>query len=119
ALACEQKQDGIKCLRKALALDPLHTQANRLLFKWEGAKPPTAEEWGRLTGDTGAPLPEKRTAAPVPLKAVKQKRKRSPWRWVVLLSFLLLGSACSLFTLNMIGVINGVFTRATVLLGGP
>ena len=119
ALACEQKQDGIKCLRKALALDPLHTQANRLLFKWEGAKPPTAAEWERLTGDSAAPLPEKIMAAPAPLKAVKHNRKRSPWRWVVLLSFLLLGSACSLFTLNMIGVINGVFTRATVLLGGP
>jgi hypothetical protein len=119
ALACEQKQDGIKCLRKALALDPLHTQANRLLFKWEGAKPPSADEWQRLTGDNTAPLPEKITAKPLPLKKVRHKGKRSPWRWVGILSFLLLGSACSLFTLNMAGVINGVFTRATVFLGGP
>jgi hypothetical protein len=119
ALACDRKEDGIKCLRKALVLDSLHTQANRLLFKWEGAKPPTADEWDRLTGENAVPRAEKITAAPVPLKKVKRKGKRSPWRWVGLLSFFLLGSACSLFTLNMAGLINGVFTRATIMLGGP
>lgn len=145
ALACERQEDGIKCLRRALALDPFHTQANRLLFKWEGPKPPTADEWNRLAGDMPAPIPEKdvrratqeakasakpaSSSAPlvapasvvttVPLKKARNTRKRSPWRTVGCLSFILLGSACSLFTLNMVGLINGMFTTATVLMGGP
>lgn len=116
AQACDKQEDAIKCLRKALELDSLHSQANRLLFKLEGAKPPSAEEWDRLTAQRARQaLP----AEPIPLKKVKRKRRMTPGRWVGCLSFLLLGSACSLFTLNMIGVINGVFTTATVLLGGP
>lgn len=116
AQACESKADGIKCLRKALALDPYHNQANRLLFKWEGPKPPTAEEWDRLTAEKArAQLP----AELIPLKKVKRQRKMSPWRWIGCFSFLLFGMACTLFTFNMVGLISGVFTTASVMLGGP
>ena len=118
AQACDKQEDAIKCLRKALELDPLHSRANRMLFKLEGAKPPTAEEWQRLTTQQprSAPAPK---VDPIPLKKPKRQRRLNPWRVIGCLSFLLLGSACSLFTLNMVGVISGMFTTATVLLGGP
>lgn len=116
AQACEKQEDAIKCLRKALELDPLHSRANRLLYKLEGAKPPSAEQRERLAEERERSHPP---VKPIPLKRAKRARKFSLWRWLGCLSFLLLGSACSLFTLNMVGVINGMFTTATVLLGGP
>lgn len=116
AQACDKQEDAIKCLRKALELDPLHSRANRMLFKLEGAKPPTAEEWDRLTAEQPRAAPH---VDPISLKKAKRERKLNPWRVIGCLSFILLGSACSLFTLNMVGVINGMFTTATVLLGGP
>lgn len=39
ARACTTPEQAILCLRKALALDAFHTEANRLLLKIEGSKP--------------------------------------------------------------------------------
>lgn len=116
ARACETREDTIKCLRKALALDPYHNRANTLLLKVESMNAPTAAEWERLTTRETP-----RTAQPAPTiqKQIKRKRKMTTWRWITLISFILLGSACSLFTLNMVGLIKGVFTTATILTGGP
>lgn len=110
ARACETREDAIKCLRKALELDPYHNRANTLLLKIESMNAPTAADWERLTTPVTSPIVEKQ---------VKRKRKMTTWRWITLISFLLLGSACSLFTLNMVGLIKGVFTTATILTGGP
>jgi hypothetical protein len=116
AQACDREEDAIKCLRKALEIDPYHNRANTLLLKLEGVKPLSELERERSTAEMPR-VPVKADA--LPLKKVKYKRKRNPWRTVGCLSFFLLGSACSLFTLNMVGLISGVFTATTILLGGP
>lgn len=116
ARACESNEDAVKCLRKALQIDPYHNRANTLLLKLEGITPPTAAEWERLTTP---PRPTMTMEATPVKKKVKRKRRMTTWRWITLISFLLLGSACSLFTLNMIGLIKGVVTTATILTGGP
>jgi hypothetical protein len=67
AQACETKEDALKCLRKALQLDPYHSRANSLLLKLEDLKPPTLTEWERLTGGT---LPMRFPVEPMPLKKV-------------------------------------------------
>jgi hypothetical protein len=113
ARACESKADAIKCLRKALDLDPYHNRANTLLLQIEKIDAPTSAEWERLTAP---PRPRAKTT---PVEQGKRKRRMTTWRWITLISFFLLGSACSLFTLNMVGLIKGVVTTATILTGGP
>lgn len=113
ARACESQEDAVKCLRKALQLDPYHNRANNLLLKIDGLSAPTAAEWERLTARPRLPVEE------MPLKKIRRKRRMTTWRWVTLISFILLGSACSLFTLNMVGLIKGLVTTATILTGGP
>jgi hypothetical protein len=112
AQACESKEKAIYCLRRALDLQPQHSAANRLLFRLEGAKPPTVREQPSVDALT----------VDVPLKAVKRAkqsgRKRGARRAVVLLSLLLFGMSCSLITMNLIGVISGPITLVTQLTGG-
>lgn len=110
AQACETKDKAIICLRRALDLQPQHSGANRLLFKLEGAKP------------ASAPAEPVSIAADVPLKAVKRAKpvakKRGTRRAIILLSLLLLGTSCSLVTMNFVGLISGPITFLTQLTGG-
>ncbi len=108
AQACTTQDKAIVCLRHALALEPQHSAANRLLFKLEGAKPPSEEEQPSVEALT----------ADIPLKKVKNRKKRSGSRTLVLICLLLFAVSCSTITLNLIGLISGPVTVVTELTGG-
>lgn len=127
AQACDSDEAAIKCLRKALALDPFHSAANRLLLKIEGAVPPEAirrERDERIAAfATGEQLRQALPPEANPL--VTEKRVRpprqpmSPWRWVGCLGTIVLGLSISLLVMNLIGVVSGVFGTISRFTGGP
>ncbi len=106
AQACPTDDKAIQCLRRALDLEPQHSGANRLLFKLEGL--PRAE----------APKVVIKPEDLAPLKKPKRKKANRGRRIIILLGILLIGSSCSLITMNLIGVISGPITAITTLLGG-
>jgi len=109
AVACSTDEKAIFCLRQALALEPQHSAANRMLFKLEGAKPVAVAE-----------QPPLEVLTVEPLKKVKRaKKKRSATRTLVLISLLLLGICLSTLTMNLAGLITGPITALTELSGGP
>lgn len=126
ARASETNADAITCLRRALALNAQHSEANRLLLKLEGAVPPAALEIRaaeqaaarRTADDLWAALPP--TANPlVTEKKVRPTRKPiSGWRYLGCLSGLVLMIAFTLMVLNMVGIVTGVFGTISRLTGG-
>jgi len=108
--ACATREQAIDCLRRALALDPYHTDANRLLLKLEGARP------GGIPEPVKVQINEKDL---LPLKKVKRKPVNWTRRIMILLGVFLLGSSCSLLTLNMIGVVSGPIGLVIQVTGGP
>lgn len=123
--ACTTNEKAIECLRHAVALDPNHDGANRLLAKLENLQhPQPAANGKRETQESPAvttpsfedDLPSVDLLAHVPPK--KRRKKRSGTRTIVLLSVLLFSLCCSLITMNMIGVISGPITAVTMLMGG-
>jgi len=127
ARACDTDEAAIKCLRKALALDPFHTNANRLLLKLEGAIPPEAirrEREERMAAfATGEQLRQALPPQANPLvteKRVRPVRKPlSPWRMIGCLGVVVLGLSLSLLMMNLIGVVTGVFGTIARFTGGP
>ena|GEM_PF-1238165 len=133
AQACTTNEKAIECLHRAVALEPNHDGANRLLAKLESLqRPETSANGSRRTSSHVAPepipafvddLPSVELLVDVPvdtsLKKVGQSRKkRSGTRAIFLLSLLLFGMCCSLITMNMVGVISGPITALTMLTGG-
>jgi hypothetical protein len=124
AYACDKPDRAISCLKKALVLDMHHNEANRLLLRLEGAKPAEAmrletAERERVRAELNTMLQYVGTPD-TPLKKAKRiRRKPGPWRVVFVTGFFLLALSCSLFTMNMIGVINGLFGAVIQLSGGP
>lgn len=125
AQACTTNEKTIECLRRAVALDPSHDGANRLLAKLENLQHPAATANGTRETQTNAAvsapafeddLPTVDLLTEVPKK--KQRKKRSGTRTILLLSLLLFGMCCSLITMNMVGVISGPITAVTMLTGG-
>lgn len=114
ARAANTPTQAIDFLRRALALDPHHNEANRLLFKLEGAKPLAEQQRERA-----APKPAIKEEDLPPLK--KPRRKRANWgrRLLILLLMLVFSTSCAAITLNLVGVITGPITALTVLTGGP
>lgn len=108
AQACPTNDKAIICLRKALALQPQHSGANRMLFKLEGAKPHDPTDVHKVE----VMLPDE------PLKKVRRGKKRSAGRTIVLLGLLLLGMSCSLLTMNLVGLVHGPITAVIELTGG-
>ncbi|MGQ9908305.1 MAG: hypothetical protein ACUVS2_05655 [Candidatus Flexifilum sp.] len=127
ARACDTDEAAIKCLRKALALDPFHGEANRLLLRIEGAVPPEAlrrEREERIAAfATGELLQQMLKPEANPLVTEKRPRRAhkpaSPWRAVGCLGFILLGLSVGLLTLNLIGIVSGVFGTIARATGGP
>ncbi len=113
AQACKTDDKAIECLRYALELEPQHSGANRMLFKLEGAKPKSAVE------EVIEPPSIEALAELPPLKKVRNRRKRSASRTLVLISLLALGMCCSLVTMNLVGIITGPITTLTEITGGP
>lgn len=126
AQACPTNEKAIECLRRAIALDPHHDGANRLLAKLENLQNAKTSANGKpavtQTADAGITpaldddLPSVDLLTEVPKK--KRRKKRSGTRTIVLLSVLLFGMCCSLITMNMVGVISGPITAVTMLTGG-
>ncbi len=106
AQACPTDDKAIECLRRALDLEPQHSGANRLLFKLEGLPREEAPKVEIKREDLGD------------LKPVKRPRRGRGRRLIILLGILVLGSSCSLITMNLIGVISGPITALTTVLGG-
>ncbi len=119
AYACTSDAKAIACLRNALELQPQHMEANRLLFKLEGARPKDTAEVEMLRDQTRQAVDAQIQEERGQFKKVRREKKANPWRWVGCLGSLLLMTSCTLFTLNMIGVVNGVISAATILTGGP
>ncbi len=93
AQAAADPAEQIACLKRALALAPLHSRANRLLFRLEGARP------------LASPLPAPAALPPAlePLKPVRRRRPRSGWSLVALGGFALLAAASAFFVLSFLG----------------
>lgn len=115
ARAASKREKSIECLRRALEIDPYHNEANRLLMKIEGATPLTEQQERQRRIEQGKQLAK---TLP-PLKKVRRKRPNWSRRILILVGILALGSSCSLFTLNMIGLVAGPVGVITVLTGGP
>lgn len=99
ARACESDEQAIKALRKALALEPLHTQANRLLLRLEGAKPCQAPQSSYVVTPV-TPIKEEELA---PLKKVKHQRKRTVWTYIGCAGSILLSLTALLIVMNFTG----------------
>ncbi len=99
ARACETDEQAIKALRKALELEPLHTQANRMLHRLEGAKPGAEPQPAPLVTP---PAPLKEAELP-PLKKVKYHRKRTAWTYIGCGGSILLSLTAVLIVANFTG----------------
>jgi len=116
--ASHSDEQAIDFLRRALTLDPYHNEANRRLFKLEGAKPLAEQKKEQIQKQTQELAQAKKEELP-PLKKVRRKRPNWARRILTLLGIFLLGSSCSLLTLNLIGVVSGPITALTIITGGP
>ncbi|MBZ0281892.1 MAG: serine/threonine protein kinase [Anaerolineae bacterium] len=102
ALKTKEKYESIGYLKRALEIDPLHSKANRLLFQVEGANPNKKQEQPR---QTPAPI---EPGDLEPLKKVRQERKRSPWTYIALASFMLMNATLMLVVLLSQGQAGGI-----------
>lgn len=119
---------AITCLKKALALDEWHMEANRLLLKLEDVKPLSEierQENARLraqqakdTAEVFPPLPEfKREGKLLPYQLREQRQRR--WRRIGCISLFILQTACGIISVSLIGLLPGVIGTLTQVLGGP
>jgi hypothetical protein len=112
AQATNREQDSIAYLKRALELDPFHTDANRLLFKREGARPETKPDKAfQPTAEPAAPLVQDVSA---PLKKVRRKRKRTVWSYVTLAAFVVM----ALTSVYVISLVTGNAGKLIGLLTG-
>lgn len=119
AKAANTQEQAIDFLRRALALDAYHNEANRLLLKIEGVKPLAEQQQEQQSRQTFASQQAKLGKE---LPALKQTR-RKPVNWgrrlLTLLLFMVFSASCTAITLNLVGVITGPVTAITVITGGP
>lgn len=131
--ASETPEDELKCLNRALALDPMHGKSRTRLFELRQpsleAKPaspinPTPQKPAEPPPlDAPAPKPKRertsRATAEVDVSTLKKAyppRKRSAWRTLGCLGFILLSLASSFFVMSVLGM--GLAGRIVVLFGG-
>jgi serine/threonine protein kinase len=116
--------EKIAFLRRALDVAPQHSEANRMLFKLEGAKP-------RNTVAASVPSPVQAPTTPdvkplpqferTPRKAGYQKRaeRQKVWSRIGCMSSLILSLSCTLLTFRMAGLASSLFTSLKTASGGP
>ncbi len=97
ARACETDEQAVRALHKALALEPLHSPANRMLHKLEGTKP--AQPPTLLKTPT-APLREDELP---PLKKVRYQTKRTTWTYIGCAGSILLSLTATLLVMTFTG----------------
>lgn len=116
----------IRCLKRALELDPWHNEANRLLLKLEGTKSiihrePLVEDPATVTqtqeiASTGRLPPIKRNVREMEYQ--RRERRRKARNRFGCLMMLILQVSCTFFTLGLIGIIPGFIGTVEELLGG-
>ncbi len=108
ARAMEEKEKSIQCLRKALELDALHTQANRLLFQLEGAKSLSELERERAQSspitEPLPPLPRKPRMTSTDRQSARRRARRRMWNIVAIIGAILLALASGWFLMFALGV---------------
>ncbi len=111
AQASETPDDEMKCLQRGLALDPLHGKSRSRLFALKQAQaeqppPPKIKPISIQKPPPVATVEAKPTPAAnnTPLKRVKHTRKRSSWRMIGCLGFLILSVASSFFVMSVLGL---------------
>jgi len=125
ASAMDTPEQAVKCLKQALELDAMHTEANRMILKLEGA--PALSEVGVKKAVVHAD--EQRQEAEKVLKNLKRKPKLDPhqrhakrqriWSRVGCISVMLLNTVCGIFLMSIVGLIPGVIGTFNQVTGGP
>ncbi|MFN8371996.1 MAG: serine/threonine-protein kinase [Anaerolineae bacterium] len=115
--------EKIKFLRRALDVAPMHSEANRLLFKLEGAKPRQAAVVS-VPSPVPASTPEVKPLPQFernPRKAKYQERaeRQRAWTRIGCVSSIILSLSCTLFTLRLAGLAPALFTALKTSGGGP
>lgn len=112
AQAARREQDSIAYLKRALELDPFHADANRMLFKLEGAKPATAPDRAfQPAVEPAAPFVQDVTA---PLKKVRNTPRRTAWNYVAIFGFV----AFALTGVYVVALVTGNAGKLVGLLTG-
>ncbi len=122
----DQDTQKIRCLKKALELDPWHTDANRLILKLEETKSilhrpalaqdPTATQTQEISAATTPLPPLKRNVREMEYQ--RRERQRKVRRRFSCLMLMLFQVSCTFFTLGLIGVIPGFIGTVGQLFGG-
>jgi serine/threonine protein kinase len=90
--------EAISALKQALALEPLHSKANRMLFQLEGARSLNSKAPAKPVSPPVAPVELE------PLKKVSRpKRKRSVWTYVGIAAFILSSLTTTFIVLSFQG----------------
>lgn len=115
AHAVDARDRKVAFLKRAIALDPWHNEANRLLLKWEEVKPLSSAHI-QEPQIANATIFEKK-----PLEeSIRRGPKKSPRRirWGCVLPLVM--SAISAFlTLSMLGMVPGAVALGLRAIGGP
>lgn len=125
ANAMDQDEQAITCLKKAIALDPWHAKASRMLLKLEDVKPINERMRETSTQEVVAAYEPVPTPLPNMRPAVRQKKvdrqasNRRLWTRIGCFSFFLAALSCSLMTFSMIGLLPGVIGAFIQATGGP
>lgn len=123
ALAVDNDQYKIKCLREALKLDEFHTPANRLLYQIEGGMPQSEVELRKRHQEK---LKNKEV---VPLEKIEREMKKDRFQKhrdrqktrsrMGCVFGLMLSVSCTMFAFSAIGLFPGFIGAVSGLLGGP
>lgn len=123
ALAVDDQDQQIKCLRQALKLDEFHTPANRLLYQIEGGVPlheleKQREHEEKLKNRVIEPLDKIERQMKQDRFQKHQSRQRRRTRLGCLFS-LLLSVSCSMFAASLVGMLPGFIGTVMSLIGQP
>ncbi len=108
----ETPDHELKCLKKALALDPYHVESRRRMLALEKPSGPAVvtHAEGQFAPDVARPKKLESQTLPrliddtLPLKKARpQRKKRSPWVYVGIAGTIMLGLVSSCFVLTFLG----------------
>jgi serine/threonine protein kinase len=108
AAATENPVQAIGYLKRALDLEPLHSNANRMLLQLEGVNPINRPHQPALP-----PVSEEELE---PLKKVNRGRRRSGWTWVAIIATVLMSMTSLFFVLSFTG--SPIAARITEIITG-
>lgn len=115
AQASPTREQAIGCLKRALALDPAHERAGRVLSRLFISAPADDMLPPLAAPVDNAPRTASEAALP-PLKKVRSQRRRSPWTLVGLAGSLLLSLSLTYAVLTALG--SPIAAQVRAILGG-